>query len=29
MKIDTHGILEILVLNPDLDFWYADPKIDF
>ena len=27
LKIGTHGILEELVWNPDLDFWNFDPKI--
>ena len=29
MKIDTHGILEVQILNPDLDFWNSDLKILF
>ena len=29
MKIGTHGILEVLIPNPDLDFWNSDPKIHF
>ena len=29
LKIDTHGILEVLILNIDLDFWSFDPKIYF
>ena len=29
LKIDTHGILEVLIPNPDLDFWNSDPKIHF
>ena len=29
LKIDTHGILEALIPNPDLDFWNLDPKIHF
>ena len=29
LKIDTHGILEVLIPNPDLDFWNSDPKIYF
>ena len=29
LKIVTHGILEVLILNPDLDFWNSDPKIHF
>ena len=29
LKIGTHGILEVLILNPDLDFWNSDPKIHF
>ena len=29
LKIGTHGILEVLISNPDLDFWNSDPKIHF
>ena len=29
LKIGTHGILEVLILNPDLDFWNSNPKIHF
>ena len=29
LKIGTHGILELLIPNPDLDFWNSDPKIHF
>ena len=29
LKIGTHGILEVLTPNPDLDFWNPDPKIHF
>ena len=29
LKIGTHGILEVLIPNPDLDFWNLDPKIHF
>ena len=29
LRIGTHGILEVLILNPDLDFWNSDPKIQF
>ena len=29
LKIGTHGILEVLILNPDLDFWKSNPKIHF
>ena len=29
LKIGTHGMLEILIPNPDLDFWNSDPKINF
>ena len=29
LKIGTHGILEVLIPNPDLDFWNSDPKIYF
>ena len=29
LKIGTHGILEVLIPNPDLDFWNSDPKIHF
>ena len=25
----AHVILEVLILNPDLDFWNSDPKIHF
>ena len=28
-KIGTHGILEVLIPNPDLDFWNSDLKIHF
>ena len=28
-KIGKHGILEVLIPNPDLDFWNSDPKIQF
>ena len=27
LKIGTHGILEVLIPNPELDFWNFDPKI--
>ena len=27
LQIGTHGILEVLILNPDLDFWNSDSKI--
>ena len=29
LKIGTYGILELLIPNPDLDFWNSDPKIHF
>ena len=29
LKIGTYGILEVLIPNPDLDFWNSDPKIHF
>ena len=29
LKSGAHGILEVLFLNPDLDFWNSDPKIHF
>ena len=29
MKIGTHGILEVLIPNPNLDFWNFDHKIHF
>ena len=29
LKIGSHGILEVLIPNPDLDFWNFDPKIYF
>ena len=29
LKIGIHGILEVLIPNPDLDFWNFDPKIHF
>ena len=29
LKIGTHCILEVLIANPDLDFWNSDPKIQF
>ena len=29
LKTGTHGILEDLILNPDLDFWNSDPKTHF
>ena len=29
LKIDTHGILEVLIPNPGLDFWSSDPKTHF
>ena len=28
-KIDTHRALEVLIPNPDVDFWNSDPKIHF
>ena len=29
LKIVTYSILEVLIPNPDLDFWNCDPKIHF
>ena len=29
LKSDTHGIMEVLISNPDLDFWNCNPKIHF
>ena len=29
LKIGTHGILEVLSPNPDLDFWNSNPKVYF
>ena len=29
LKIGSHCILEMLIPNPDLDFWKSDPKIHF
>ena len=29
LKIGTHGIFEVFIPNPDLDFWNSDPKIHF
>ena len=29
LKVGTHGMLEVLIPNPDLDFWNCDPKIHF
>ena len=29
LKIGTHGILEVLIPNPDLEFLNSDPKINF
>ena len=29
LKIGTYGILEVLIPNPDLDFWNSHPKIHF
>ena len=29
LKIRSHDILEVLIPNPDLDFWNSDPKIHF
>ena len=29
LKIGTHDTLEVLIPNPDLDFWNSDPKIHF
>ena len=29
LKIGSHGILEVLIPNPDLDFWNPNPKMHF
>ena len=29
LKIGTHGILEVLIPNPDFNFWNSNPKIHF
>ena len=29
LKTGTHGIMEVLIPNPDLDFWNFDPKTHF
>ena len=29
LKTRTYGILEVLIANPDLDFWKSDPEIHF
>ena len=29
LKIGKHGVLEVLIPNPDLDFWNSNPKIHF
>ena len=29
LKIGRHAILEVLIPNPELDFWNSDPKIHF
>ena len=29
LNTGSHGILEVLIPNPDLDFWNSDPKIHF
>ena len=29
LKIGTQGILEVLISNPDLDFWNSNSKINF
>ena len=29
LKISSHHILEVLIPNPNLDFWNSDPKIHF
>ena len=29
LKIRTYGILEVLIANPDLDFWKSDSEIHF
>ena len=29
LKLGSQGMLEVLIPNPDLDFWNSDPKIHF
>ena len=29
LKLGKHGILKVLIPNPDFDFWNFDPKIPF
>ena len=29
LKIGAHGILEVLIPNPDFEFWNSKPKINF
>ena len=29
LKLGSQGMLEVVNLNPDLDFWNSDPKIHF
>ena len=29
LNVSTHAILQVLIPNPDLDFWNSDPKIHF
>ena len=29
LKIGSQGMLEVLILKPDLNFWNSDPKIHF
>ena len=29
LKTGLHGILEVLIPNPDLNFWNSDPEINF
>ena len=29
LKIGTHDIVEVLIPNPELDFWNSDPNISF
>ena len=29
LKISTQDMLDVLILNPDLDFWNSDPKTHF
>ena len=29
VKIGSHGLFQVLIPNPDFDFWNSDPKIHF